>query len=380
MTSEDLQRAARRLHDHLHEEHWRGDGLVGPDFGVRMNYRVGRFVKSYLHPLPWRDDLYYLQAQAYWVLANWELLAATGDPRAEDLAVACARGMVARQRPDGAWDYPNPEWRGRVANAEGSWAAIALAEAYRRTGERGLLDAALRWHRYLEDEIGYQTTSGGAAANYFAGSGGSAVPNNTAFVVRLLAELANVTGDDRFLARAPSLIGFLSHVQEPSGELPYQLDADGTVVRLHFQCAQYNAFQCLDLLRYQQLTGDRDVDVVIHGLLRFLTRAVGADGSIDYACDAHTPRVTYHAAAVAAALSEGARITGQGSAGAPAGTAGSVLALQRPDGGFPHSRRDYGVLNDRRSYPRPLAMLLHHLLILARVPSGDPTVLSGRSR
>src|SRR3954469_24084375 len=58
---------ARRLHAYLHSRHWDGRALTGPDAGVRVNYRVGRYVKSYLRFLPWRDDHYYLQAQAYWV-------------------------------------------------------------------------------------------------------------------------------------------------------------------------------------------------------------------------------------------------------------------------------------------------------------------------
>ena len=39
-----------------------------------------------------------------------------------------------------------------------------------------------------------------------------------------------------------------------------------------------------------------------------------------------------------------------------------VLALQRRDGSFPHSRGDYRLLSDERAYPRYLAMILLHLL------------------
>ena len=65
--------AARRLHRYLVRRHWREGRLIGPDSGVRFNYRVGRFAKGYLSFIPWRDDLYYLQAQGYWMLANWRL-------------------------------------------------------------------------------------------------------------------------------------------------------------------------------------------------------------------------------------------------------------------------------------------------------------------
>src|SRR4051812_21914691 len=213
--------AAVRLHRSLLHRHWRGSRLIGPDCGVRVNYRAGRFVKSYLRRLPWRDDLYYLQGQAYWILANWRLHDLTGEAVPADVAADCARAVVTSQRPDGAWNYPNREWRGRVANAEGSWAAIALIETHRRTGERSPLEAALRWHRQLVDEVGFQPALGGLSANYFAGErGGAPVPNTSAYVVRLLAELADVSGDDGYLAPAPGLLRFLRAAQRPDGELP----------------------------------------------------------------------------------------------------------------------------------------------------------------
>jgi hypothetical protein len=44
-----------------------------------------------------------------------------------------------------------------------------------------------------------------------------------------------------------------------------------------------------------------------------------------------------------------------------------VLSYQRADGGFQfHSRANYGLLTDRRSYPRYLAMILNHLLCEAQ--------------
>src|SRR6266851_474161 len=63
--------AATRLHGYLATTHWNGRALEGPDSGVRFNWRVGRFVKSYLRSLPWSDKLVYLQGQGYWIFDNW---------------------------------------------------------------------------------------------------------------------------------------------------------------------------------------------------------------------------------------------------------------------------------------------------------------------
>ena len=40
-----------------------------------------------------------------------------------------------------------------------------------------------------------------------------------------------------------------------------------------------------------------------------------------------------------------------------------VTQLQRKNGSFPHSRGDYWLLRDSRSYPRYLSMILYHLLL-----------------
>jgi hypothetical protein len=365
--------AALALHCHLMRRHWRHGGLVGPDCGVRLNYRAGRFVKSYLSALPWRDDLYYLQAQGYWILGNWRLWELTREERYATIALRCSNGVLARQRPDGAWAYPNPAWKGRVATAEGTWASIGLVETYRRTGVKGFLEAALRWHGFVERAVGWQPVGPGIAVNYFAGRTGSAVPNNSAFVLRFLAEVADVTADERHLRRAPGLLKFLSHAQRPTGELPYAI-APGMQARPeHFQCHQYNAFQALDLIRYQEVSGVAEAEVVIRGLLRFLVDARTPCGRIPYACGRPHPQVSYHAAVAAAALTEGAKLEVMGCTQGAERLYDLVLALQRPDGRLPHSRRDYGVLTDRRSYPRHLAMILCHLLVpgppAGRLPS-----------
>jgi hypothetical protein len=353
--------AARSLHGYLVGHHLRDGVLVGPDSGVRLNYRFGRFLKSYASWLPWHDELCYLQTQGYWCLASWE----RGDP---ERAIACAQGMLARQRPDGAWDYPNREWRGRVATAEGTWAALGLIETYRHTGDPSYLDSALRWQRFLEREIGWHDAPGGSAVGYFAGeSDGEAVPNNSAFVARMLAELAAVTGDEGLLGRCDGMMSFLATVQRSTGELPYVVRSVGENRRLsHFQCSQYTAFQLLDLARYEELSGDPRAAGLVTGLGTFLVSMVAEDGTVRYACGRANPRVTYHFAAVSTALDEAARRGVRGARETGDAALRQLLKRQRPDGGFPHSERDYGVLTDRRSYPRNLSMILHHLLVLAR--------------
>ena len=304
------------------------------------------------------------RARGTGTLSNWRLRDLTGEQIYRAIATRSSQGMVARQRPDGAWDYPNREWKGRVANAEGTWASIGLLESFRQTGEVSFLDAVLRWRAFLEEAIGWQAAGRGLAVNYFAGRAGAMVPNNSAFVLRFLAELADATGDVGHLARCDALLEFIADAQMQSGELPYEVGGGEGDRRLeHFQCYQYNAFQCLDLMRYAELSGDPGARPLIAGLLVFLRQGVGADGSVPYRCGRRNPQVTYHAAAVAAALQEGARLGFEGCAEAAGRVWRRVLATQQTAGGFPHSRGDYGLLRDRRSYPRNLTMILHHLLV-----------------
>ena len=367
--------AALKLHQYMVRAHWGPQGLMGPDPGIRINYRIGRFVKSYLRAVPWRDALYYLQAQGYWVLANWDLQQETGDATYRDLAVLASDHILHRQREDGAWDYPNPEWKGRVATVEGVWGSLGLLESYRRTHAEKYLLGALRWYEFLEGTVGYQQVGDQLAVNYFAHAAGARVPNNATDALRFLGELAEVTGQRTYLERCPGMVTFLNHVQLPSGEIPYTVDgAEHGVGRTHFQCFQYNAFQCLGLMEYCGLTGDERALPVIRKLLDFLTHGVDADGHAWYACGQGRRRVTYHAAALGAAFQRAGQM-GIGGYGEIAERAfGYVLAQQRPDGSVPYSAHDYGVFRDNRSYPRYLAMIMKHLLSAA-LPGQDRRVL-----
>jgi hypothetical protein len=362
---DDAFSAAVSLAGFLRARHWRESALIGPDPGIRFTYRIGRFVKSCLPALPWHDDYYYLQGQGYWVLANWRLFAVLGEPVYRQVALVCSRQMLARQRPDGAWTYPHVEWSGRIATVEGIWASLGLLESYRQSGEPELLDGARRWHAFLDSTIGHQHVGGGLAVNYFAGRSGDAVPNNSACTLRFLAELAAASGDPSCLEPCAGMVAFLAAVQKPSGELPYAVPgADSGRGRSHFQCYQYNAFQCLDLLRYAELTGDRTAEPILRGLLRFLRTGLERDGHAAYACDNRHGAVTYHAAVLGLALLSAAGGLGEPDDAERGRRALSyVLRQQGHDGGFPHSRGDYRLLRDDRPYPRYLAMIAYHLLV-----------------
>src|SRR5437867_9398834 len=99
-----IRDAASRLHGYLAEEFWNGHALAGPDSGVRFSWRVGRFVKSYLHALPWSDKLVYFQGQGYWIFANWLMADLIGGSRCEPIARACTEYVLASQQPDGYWE------------------------------------------------------------------------------------------------------------------------------------------------------------------------------------------------------------------------------------------------------------------------------------
>jgi hypothetical protein len=380
------QDAAQRVHQYLLAHLERTGALLGPDPGVRVNYRIGRFVKGYLPSLPWHDDLYYLQGQGYWVLGNWLLADRTGKPSYHDFAVRASAHMLSRQRPDGAWDYPNPEWHGRVANAEGTWGAMGLVMSYRKTGQRRFLDGALRWHGYMIEHIGFQREGDRLAVNYFGHRDGARVPNNSAFVLPFLADLADVTGDQGYLEPCKGMLAFLGAAQTEAGEFPYEvhgITSGGD--RPHYQCYQYNAFQCVDLIRYWELTGDETALKLARGVIGFLRSGQAADGHAPYMCGDTHRAVTYHSAVLGAAFVKATQ-TGMGDYRAEGQRAFSyVLNQQRGDGSFPHSRGDYRVLGDRRNYPRYLAMIMVHLMLAAAAPeftkrrSTEADVKAGRN-
>ncbi len=387
LAANDLLQVAERQHRHLLRRHWNGQSLVGPDPGIRFNARIGRFLKSYLDFLPWSDDLIYMQAQGYWILDNWLMRDLLGEAQYERLALACSEYVLAAQCPGGYWDYPNPEWRGRIATVEGCFAALGLLESYARSGHAPFLGGARQWYRYLVDGIGFrrQPQDGMLAVNYFAhnsGGFGGGVPNNSTLALWTLAKLAKVTADDQYLTMAPGMVAWLNHVQLPSGELPYAVGGPGRPDRPHFLCYQYNAFEFLDLVHYYRLTQDRGAWRMMERLARYLATALTPRGAARYDCTHELPEIPYYTAALGAALSR-ATALGLGDFRSEGECAyRRVLSQLGPDGPpRSFSRGDHGWLADRRSYPRSLSMILHHLLLEAqmRAPMTEQAPLALRS-
>jgi hypothetical protein len=360
--------AAQRLFGFLEEAFWTGSVLEGPDPGIRFNTRVGRFVKSYLPMMPWRDHLVYQQAQGYWVIGNWMMWRGSGDVRHRDIALSTSDAVITQQRPDGHWPYPNPEWRGRIATVEGCFAALGLLESYQATGDERYLEGAVRWHRFMESEIGYrhQPDPSMLAINYFRHASGhqGGVPNNSTLALWLLARLWEATGDRAFLEHASPMVKWLRHVQLPDGELPYRLASQPEEHEIHFLCHQYNAFEFMDLVHYRRITGDDSISGVIERLAGFLASGVTDELHAAYDCNDQRTTVLYYDLALAQALSQATALGLGDHQSTVVDMYRQVVAQQRPDGGFRyHSRRNYGVLQDKRSYPRYLSMMLVHLLL-----------------
>ena len=360
--------AALRLHEYLTTTHWNGHALIGPDVGIRLNYRLFRFIKSYFPQMSWKDDYYYVQTQGYWLLDNWQLFSNFRDDKYRNIAVRCSEYLLKQQREDGAWIYPNPEWHGRIATAEGTWGSLGLLESYRQTGDARFLASVKKWHRFLVREIGFQQIGPELAVNYFYGKKGVRVPNNSAIVLRFFAELADATERESYRHLCTGLLEFLEAAQEATGEFPYTVEGEsGDKGWSHFQCYQYNAFQCLDLMRYYDFTGDTRAMPLIRRVLDFLRLGLAEDGHSFFECGNRYRAITYHTAVLAQAFAR-ARDLGINGYEALANRAYAyLLAAQRPDGGFGFSQGDYLLLKDQRSYPRNLAMILYHLLQVAPV-------------
>lgn len=356
-----LFHAAERLHAHILRRHYNRGLVWGPDAGVRLNLRLWRFAKSALDFLPWHDDYVFLQTQGYWVLSNWMLHEATGDPRYRELAIESTAASLQLQQPEGFWRYPLPERKHLIATVEGDWGAIAALASYAREPRAEFLQAAVGWYEFLVTRIGFQNHAPGKAINYFDRPRGK-VPNNSVEAAWLFLRLWKATGEERFLEHLHDLLDFIAAVQLPSGELPYIVESLHERGRTHYLCYQYNAFQFLKLAWAARLKPGTRADSLLSPLARFLAGGVVATGASAADCSHQNPEVDYYTAALAAALFEAARRGVLPSPELSDRCYARLLDRQRPDGSFAYSTGDYGFLRDSRSYPRPLVMTLFHLL------------------
>jgi len=364
VTTDELLDAVQRLYNYMIKQHWNGQAVVGPDPGIRFNARFGRFIKNYLKFFPWPDNYVYLQAQGYWIINNWLMAKLFDNDAYSDVARNCSRYVLSIQQTEGYWEYPNPEWKKRIATVEGCFGALGLLESYNQTRCEHFLIGAKQWYHYMVNKVGFQNVGDGMLAiNYFSNLEGTKVPNNSTLALQFLAKLAYATGDDQFLATSDGMVAWLNHVQLDTGELPYAVGQPGEVDRPHFLCYQYNAFELLDLLDYYHLTDDKAIWSVIERLVSFLSNGLTETGTARYDCSHTTPEVTYYTTVVAQALSQATNLGIENYSSLVNTAYRRVLSLQKADGSFNfHSRANFIFLSDQRSYPRYLSMILNHLL------------------
>jgi hypothetical protein len=302
-----------------------------------------------------------MQTQGYWILANWMLHDATGEPRYRDLALESTEATLRLQQPDGFWLYPLPERRHLIATVEGDWGAVGLLASHARAPRAEFLAGAIRWYDFLVNRIGFLEHPRGKAINYFDRPRGK-VPNNSVEAAWLFLRLWKATGEERFLEHVEGLLEFVATVQLPSGELPYVVASRHERGREHYLCFQYNAFQFLKLAWSARLKPATQADAILARLPRFLAQGVTASGASAADCSHGEPEVDYYTAVLAAALRETAELGLVPTHDLSARCYARVLERQRPDGTFIYSTGDHGFLRDTRSYPRAQAMTLFHLL------------------
>jgi hypothetical protein len=242
---------------------------------------------------------------------------------------------------------------------EGVWASAGLIAAYDDRADPAYLESVLRWYDCQLNKIGFQQVGGGLAANYYSHSR-MVVPNVTTLVIRLAGALYSVLRDSSFLRLVGRMLRFIECAQTDRGELPYALPT-----RPHFMCYQYNAYQFLDLAHYHQSAGDQDALPVLENMASFLSTGMTERGSCRYDCSREVPEVNYWTAALAAALHRGHELELGDFRSLSERAYRHLLGRQRLDGAFDFSEEDYGILRDRRSYPRYLSMILYHIVCRA---------------
>jgi Prenyltransferase and squalene oxidase repeat len=353
--------AATQLHKFIMRSHWNGSTIVGPDPIGRINWRITRFIRSYLSFIPWSDQYVFYQGLGYWIISNLNLGVLTGETVYREIARKTADYIIQLQRTDGGWSYTLPERRHLVGIIECLWASLGLLAVYRYEGQKSYLDAVLKSHSFLISKIGFSEFKDSIAPNFFDHPG-VMVPNAATLLLWFLAELQNITGNDKYMQPVDKMIRFLNYAQMSNGELEYAFQ-----IRSHFMCYQYNSFQFLDLAHYYQLTGDKRVQPILIKLAAYLETGVSKRGSCRYNCNTEFPEVNYWTAALASALRKAHELEIGEYQIVSDRAFNYLLSCQRADGSFDFSVRNYGWLHDTRSYPRCQAMILYQLVYRAQI-------------
>jgi hypothetical protein len=343
--------------------HFQGRALKGPDLEGALNYRIGRFFKSYFARATRKDNSYSFQAQGYWILGNWQLYLATGDAKYRDNATRCSEFLLSYQRDDGGWNNPELKWRRSMKMVEGTWGSLGLLESYRQTGDTRFLTGARKWYRFLVCEIGFQRISAELSANLGKGKKGPRVTSLSTLVLRFLAELAHASGQENYLRLSKGLLRFVCEVQSSSGEFQFSVKGEaGGGGRFHFKCFENNAFECLDLMRFYELTSETRALVLVRKVLGFLRMGLSEEGHAQFECGDIHREVNSHTAVLAQAFARAGELDIKGFETVASKAFNHLIEKQRQDGGFDFSERDSFFLRDKSSYPRNLAMILHRLL------------------
>jgi hypothetical protein len=359
--------SALKLYEYLFRKHWTGVALIGPDPGLMINLRFFRFVKSYISSLRQTENVFFLQAQGYWIKSCWELFARTNEPNYKAVALSCSNYVLQKQRADGSWQYPLKEWQSYVSTVEGTWAALGLLESYQYTNDPIFLIGALKWYNFLVKEIGFQPFEDAFVINYFAFSQrGVKVPNNTTLALWFMARLFDITGDDEYLKYTNKMIRFLELTQQPNGELVYELNIK------HYLCYHYNAFEFIDLFYFYKITQSLKAKSILKKLANYLVTGVTEIGSVKYNCNQTYPEMPMFASVTGAALKCASSME-LGNYELPIKRIYNyIVANQKSDGSFTYSNHDfiylkspiqYGFLRDENRYPGPLSFMLDQLLI-----------------
>ena len=113
---------------------------------------------------------------------------------------------------------------------------------------------------------------------------------------------------------------------------------------------------------------------LIERIAQFLSPSVRRDGSTQFDCGNSPIQIVYNTAAIAGALCIARQMGLVHSLAAESQAYAYVLTEQHPNGGFPFSTREHGIFADRRYYPRPLSMILYHLLLKAGEADTRPSL------